>query len=118
MTKFIPLFLLLVSQLSFAETCETKRELIIENNETKVWKTTICPQQQLPFHTHDFARIVIPEEAGSLKVTYASGRETVINFEKQIPVFLSKAQGQESHQDLNTGTLPLHVTVIELRNKN
>ncbi|WED42538.1 hypothetical protein [Legionella cardiaca] len=117
MAKFLSLCLLLLSQLAIAEACETKRELFIENTATKVWKTTLCPHQQLPFHTHDYARVVIPEEAGSLKVTYASGREVMLNLEKQIPIFLSKAQGQESHQDLNVGENVLHVTVIELREK-
>ncbi|KTC77842.1 hypothetical protein [Legionella brunensis] len=115
MSKFLTFYLLLLSQFAFAETCETKRELFIENAATKVWKTTICPQQQLPFHTHEYARVVIPEETGSLKVTYASGHEVMITLEKQVPIFLSKVQGQESHQDLNTGNNALHVTVIELR---
>ncbi|KTD39183.1 hypothetical protein Lnau_0252 [Legionella nautarum] len=116
MTKLITVFLLLLSQLTFAENCITKRELFIENTATKVWKTTICPNQKLSFHVHHYSRVVIPEETGSLKVTYQSGKEDFINLKKQIPVYLSVAQGKEPHQDENAGKEPLHVTVIELKN--
>ena len=115
MTKLISLFLLIVSQFAFAASCETKRDIFIENDLTKVWKTTICPQEKLPFHSHQYARVVIPEENGSLKVIYQSGKETIIKFEKKTPIFLSEAEGLEMHQDVNTGEEALHVTVIELK---
>lgn len=115
MFRVLSIVFLFVSHLAYAKSCETKRELFIENPATKVWKTTICPQQTLPFHTHEYSRVVIPEDSGTLKVIYASGRETVINLEKQMPIFLSKLQGKESHQDLNIGSNILHVTVIELK---
>ncbi|WP_141650465.1 hypothetical protein [Legionella massiliensis] len=116
MNKFIYFFLLLICQISFAETCETKREIFIENAVTKVWKTTICPQQRLSFHTHQFARVVIPDEDGRLTVIYKSGKEVSLHLKKQVPLYLDVAQGQELHQDENPETEPLHVTVIELKN--
>lgn len=115
MNKSFGCLLLVCSQLALAQPCETKRELFIENTATKVWRSTICPQERLPFHTHDYARVILPEDSGNLKVTYASGREIIIHLEKQVPLFLSKAQGQESHQDLNTGETALHVIVVELK---
>lgn len=116
MLKFIYVCLLLTSQLTFAETCTTKREFFIENAATKVWKTTICPNQKLDFHVHQYAKVVIPEEDGRLKVIYKSGKEAIITLKKQIPIFLSLEQGLEPHQDENLGKDALHVTVIELKN--
>ncbi|RMX17943.1 hypothetical protein EAS68_09930 [Legionella jordanis] len=106
-----------LSFLSLAKACETKRELFIENSAAKVWKTTICPQQILPFHTHEYARVVIPEESGVLKVVYASGKEHTFKLKQKTPIFLSQAQGKDSHQDINVGSNVLHVIVVELRNQ-
>lgn len=95
--------------------CETKRQVFIDNAETKVWRTTICPQQKLPFHTHQFARVVIPEETGTLKVIYQSGEESFIHLKKHMPILLDKAQGSAPHQDVNISKIPIHVMVIELK---
>ncbi len=100
---------------AFAGACETKRQVFIENAETKVWKTTICPNQNLPYHTHEYARVVIPAENGTLKVTYQSGKVSILHLKKQVPILLDKSQGSRLHQDVNTGKHSIHVTVIELR---
>jgi len=98
-----------------ASKCETLREIYVENAQTKVWKTTICPHHKLPFHNHQYARIVIPEENGILQVIYRSGKKQILKLQKQTPIYLSAAEGKESHQDLNLGNKPVQVTVIELR---
>lgn len=98
-----------------ANACETKRQVFIENSQTKVWRTTICPHQSVPYHTHQYARVVIPAENGTLKAVYKSGKIDFIHLKKDIPVLLDKAQGEALHKDINTGNKVLHVTVIELR---
>lgn len=109
------LCILLLSSTVFAGVCETKRQVFIDNAEAKVWKTTICPNQTLPYHKHEYARVVIPEEDGVLKVIYQSGKESTVYLKKQVPIFLDKSQGSRLHQDVNLGKQPVHVTVIELR---
>ena len=106
---------LMVFVTAATQACETKRHVFLENAETKVWKTTICPQQKLPFHTHQFARVVIPEETGTLKVIYQSGEERLIHLKKQTPILLDKVQGISPHQDVNISKYPIHVTVVELK---
>jgi hypothetical protein len=115
MFRLIFLSFMGISQLAHAAACETTREVYIENATTKVWKTIICPNQKLPFHTHQYARIVIPATKGNLQVIYRSGKKDLIKLEKDTPLFLSAAQGKESHQDVNIGNKPIQVTVIELR---
>jgi|GEM_PF-2663648 len=100
-----------------AAGCKTQREVFIENASTKVWKTILCPHEQLPFHSHEFARVLIPDEDGQLKVIYQSGETRVIELHKQVPVFLDIAQGKALHQDENIGDAPLHMMLIELRGK-
>lgn len=105
----------LLSQVVCAKPCETKRQIFIDNPTTKVWKTTICPNQKLAFHTHQYARVIIPDEDGQLNVIYKTGKKAVIILKKQTPVFLNIAQGKLPHQDENTGKNSLHVTVVELK---
>lgn len=108
-------YLLMLSSTAFSASCETKREVFIDNELTKVWKTTVCPNQRLPFHTHEHARVVIPQQSGTLKVIYKSGKQRFIHLKKQIPILLSKSQGHEPHQDVNIGKQEIQVTVIELK---
>ncbi|KTD78316.1 hypothetical protein [Legionella waltersii] len=98
-----------------AQSCVTERKVFIENKSTKVWQTTLCPHQKLPPHSHDYARVLIPEEDGQIKVIYETGKVEVINLHKKIPIFLSLAQGKELHEDENPGDETLHMTLIELR---
>lgn len=91
------------------------REVFIDNADTKVWKTTLCPRARLPFHAHQYARVVISNETATLKAIYKSGKETKIELKQQIPTFLSLAQGQELHEDENLSNQTLHLTVIELK---
>lgn len=109
------LLLLSFSVAGFAATCETKREIFIDNELTKVWRTTICPNQELPFHNHKFPRVVIPEQSGTLKIIYQSGKEIFTHLKKDKPMLLSKSQGSELHKDVNIGKYPIRVTVIELK---
>ncbi len=109
------LLLLIFFVTGIAESCETKREVFIDNELTKVWRTTICPNQKLPFHKHQYPRVVIPEQNGTLKVIYQSGREVLVHLKKEKPLLASKSQGSELHQDVNIGKRVIRVMVIELK---
>lgn len=115
MIKYLMIAMGLVSQIVSAEPCQTQRKILIDNPDAKVWKSTICPNEKLPFHMHQFSRVVIPSENGILKVVYQSGRVASIQLIQHQPVYLDKAQGMEPHQDVNLSQRALHLTVIELR---
>lgn len=114
MKKFLFLFIFL-SPAVFAAECKTERKVFIENADTKVWKTTLCPRARLPLHSHDYARVIISEETATLKAIYQSGKEIRIELKKKIPAFLSLAQGKEPHEDENLSDQTLHLTLIELK---
>jgi hypothetical protein len=116
MKKLAGFLFVLINAAAFAAPCETRRDILLENSETKVWRSTICPNQRLPFHTHEHARVAIPAENGTLKVIYQSGKTEIIEFKKNQPVFLNKAQGKMPHQDVNTEKNRLHIKVIEFSN--
>lgn len=100
-----------------AADCKTSRDSYFENEDAKAWLTTLCPQDILAYHSHQFPRVIIPQEDGRLQVVYQSGEKRVIDLKKSMPMFLDTAQGQALHQDINIGQSPLHILVIELRKK-
>ncbi|AUH71360.1 hypothetical protein [Legionella sainthelensi] len=115
------LLLFLVASYSFANTaqtnkCETKRKVFIDNAQTKVWQTTICPNQSLAYHTHQTARVVTAEKNVTLLVKYKSGEQRTIVLKANTPKFLSKKQGLEPHQDVNLSGTAIKLTVVELKN--
>lgn len=114
------LFLFLVASHFFANAaqtnrCETKRKVFIDNPQTKVWQTTICPNQPLAYHTHQTARVVTSEKDVTLLVKYKSGMKKTIALKANTPTFLSEKQGLEPHQDVNLSGKPIKVTVVELK---
>lgn len=107
------LSLFLVSNLG--RSCETHRQVFIENAQTKVWQTTLCPHELLAYHNHQFPRVLIPQTDGVLQVKYRSGKKVILKLQQQIPIFLDFAQGKELHQDINLGEEAVKVLVIELK---
>lgn len=120
MNKLVMLFCVLIGacvNTAQANKCETKRTVFIENPQTKVWQTIICPNQPLAYHTHQTARVIIAETNATLLVKYKSGEQKTLVLKAHIPRFLSQKQGFELHQDVNLSGTPIKVTVVELKNK-
>jgi hypothetical protein len=119
MKKVLFLFLFASNCLANAaqtNLCETKRKVFIDNPQTKVWQTTICPNKPLAYHTHDTARVVTAEKDVTLLVRYKSGVKKTIVLKANTPKFLNRKQGIEPHQDVNLSEKPVIVTVVELKN--
>lgn len=120
MTRYLSRFLLciiIVPSLSFAATtCKTARHQFFEKKEAKVWSTTIYPGKRLAFHTHQTARILIPQESGTLEVLYKNGKKEIVKLVKNTPSYLPVSEGIKPHQDINIGKRPLHLIVISLKN--
>lgn len=95
-------------------SCATQRKVFIDQDDVKVWRTTICPNERLAFHTHDHARIAISNVSGILEVISQDGGVKRIEFTKGVPVYLSLEQGQSPHQDVNVGQYPMDITIVEL----
>ena len=112
--KVASMCLLLSAQVSFAD-CKTDRTVFLDNSDTKVWQTVICPNEKLPMHRHDFARVVIPKSSGTLKVSYKNGQSNEVVLTKGVPEYLSKEQGMQLHQDVNVSNEPIKVIVVEIK---
>ena len=94
----------------------TRREPQFENEHVQVWKSIIVPNQPLALHRHDFGRTIVALKGGTLDIVNASG-ETVkkMTWETGKAYWLDKDPAGEQHGDLNRGTEPIEVMVVQQR---
>ena len=94
----------------------TRREPQFENEQVQVWKSIIMPNQPLALHRHDFGRTIVALKGGTLDIVNAKG-ETVkkLTWETGKAYWLDKDPAGEQHGDLNRGTEPIEVIVVQQR---
>ena len=94
----------------------TRREPQFENADVQVWKSIIMPNQPLALHRHDFGRTIVALKGGTIDIVNAKG-ETVkkMTWETGKAYWLDKDPAGEQHGDLNRGTEPIEVIVVQQR---
>ena len=97
-------------------TSQTRREPQFENENVRVWKSIIMPNQPLALHRHDFGRTIVALRGGTLDVVDAAGKTMKqLTWETGKAYWLDKDPVGEQHGDLNRGTTPIEVIVVEMR---
>jgi hypothetical protein len=94
----------------------TRREPQFENNEVKVWKSIIMPNQPLALHRHDHGRTIVALKGGTLDVVDAKGATMQEMVWESGKAYWLDADPQTEHGDLNKGKEPMEVIVVELKN--
>lgn len=95
---------------------QTRREPQFENAHVRVWKSIILPNQPLNVHRHDFGRTIVALRGGTLDVVDASGKTTKqMTWETGQAYWLDADPAGEQHGDMNRGTTPIEVIVVEMR---
>ena len=95
---------------------QTRREPQFENAHVRVWKSIILPNQPLNVHRHDFGRTIVALRGGTLDVVDASGKTTKqMTWETGKAYWLDADPAGEQHGDMNRGTTPIEVIVVEMR---
>ena len=99
-----------------AQTSTTRREPQFDNDNVRVWKSIIMPNQPLALHRHEFGRTIVALKGGSLDIVDAQGKtmKTMV-WETGKAYWLDKDPAGEMHGDLNRGTQPIEVIVVEMR---
>ena len=94
----------------------TRREPQFDNDNVRVWKSIIMPNQPLALHRHEFGRTIVALKGGSLDIVDAQGKtmKTMV-WETGKAYWLDKDPAGEMHGDLNRGTQPIEVIVVEMR---
>ena len=94
----------------------TRREPQFDNDHVRVWKSTILPNQPLSLHRHDHGRTIVVLEGGTLDVVNAAGQtQTTLTWETGKAYWLDADPQGQQHADLNRGTKPIEVMVVEMR---
>ena len=99
------------------QTGTSRREPQFENSEVQVWKSIIYPKQPLSLHRHDHGRALISLNGGTLNVTDANNKVIdVYKLEAGKAMWLDADKAGTQHADVNPGTQPVEVIVVQLKN--
>ena len=86
-----------------------------ENDDVKVWKTTVMPHAPLALHRHDHARVIIPIVGGTIKIQQESGAAETHRWEAGKAYWLTADPPIQLHVDIDGGEKPIEVMVVELK---
>ena len=86
-----------------------------ENDEVKVWKTTVMPNAPLALHRHDHARVIIPVVGGTIKIVQESGASETHQWDAGKAYWLPADPPNQLHVDVDGGNKPIEVMVVELK---
>ena len=94
----------------------TRREPQFENEDVRVWKSIIMPNQPLTLHRHEHGRTIVALKGGTLDVVDGKGQtKTKMTWESGKAYWLGVDPAGEQHADLNKGKDPIEVIVVEMR---
>jgi quercetin dioxygenase-like cupin family protein len=94
----------------------TRRVPQFENEHVEVWKTIILPNQPLSMHRHDNPRAIIAVKGGTLTLVSDAGDERDMVWETGSAYWLGIDPEGELHGDVNKGSEPMEVIVVQLKN--
>jgi len=89
-----------------------------ENEDVKVWKTTVMPNAPLQMHRHEHPRVIIPLAGGTMKIVESDGKSEEHIWENGKAYWLPKNPANTMHADVNAGDKPIVVMVVELEKEN
>jgi quercetin dioxygenase-like cupin family protein len=95
----------------------TRREPQFENANVKVWKSIILPKQPLSMHRHEHGRALIALKGGTIDIVQKTGESEKHLWESGKAYWLDKDLPNTQHADVNNGTEPIEVIVVELQHE-
>ena len=98
-----------------AQQTITQRFPQFENDDVKVWKSVIAPGTPLPAHHHDHGRVIIALEGGTIDVVQQNGPTEPHVWETGKAYWLPINPPNTLHTDVNNGSKPVVVMVVELK---
>lgn len=104
------------STLTPQQASQMQRLPQFENEDVAVWKTTVMPNAPLTLHTHQHPRVIIALSGGTMTVVNEDGTSEPHTWDTGKAYWLSSEEGKKRHVDANTGSRPIEVMVVELKN--
>ena len=94
----------------------SNRQEQFENDQMKVWKTTVMPGAPLTLHRHDHGRALVALTDGQLKVKDKNGKVLdTYNLKAGKAMWLGIDPPGQMHADVNEGGKPIEVIVVQLK---
>jgi quercetin dioxygenase-like cupin family protein len=109
------LVLIAVCPVSPQQGNQTQRFPQLENDDVKVWKSTVMPNTPLAMHRHEHGRVIIALSRGTMKIVEQNGSSETHNWETGKAYWLPANPPGEMHSDVNAGDKPIEVMVVELK---
>ena len=92
----------------------TRRIPQLENDDVKVWKSIIAPNQPLSMHRHEKGRVIVALKGGTLKIVQKTGESKEVQWETGKAYWLDADPAGTTHGDVNPGKEPIEVIVVEM----
>ena len=94
----------------------SRREPQFENAQVTVWKSIVMPKQPLTLHRHEHGRVLVALTDGQLKVVDSTGKTLdTYNLKAGKALWLGVDPPGQMHADVNPGTKPVEVVVVQLK---
>ena len=94
----------------------TRREPQFENENVRVWKSIIMPNQPLSLHRHEFGRTIVALKGGTLDIVDGKNQtQQQMTWESGKAYWLGPDPAGQQHGDMNRGKEPIEVIVVEMR---
>jgi beta-alanine degradation protein BauB len=97
---------------------QTQRFPQFENEDVKVWKSVIMPDAPLAMHRHEHPRVIVALQGGTMKIVEQNGPTEEHIWKTGKAYWLPANQPNTVHADVNAGTKPIEVIVVELKHEN
>ena len=94
---------------------QTERIPQFENEDVKVWKSTVLPNAPTTMHRHDHGRVIIALRGGVMNLVQQNGPTEKHVWETGKAYWLPANPPNTMHADVNAGSQPIEVMVVELQ---
>ena len=106
--------LLAAAGVIYSQQTSTQRFPQFDNEDVKVWRSVVLPNQPLRMHRHDHPRVIIPLRGGTMKIVDSTGATEVNHWEAGHAYWLPANPPNTTHADVNSGSEPIEVMVVSL----
>lgn len=94
---------------------QTQRFPQFENDDVRVWRSFVVPNAPLTMHRHDHGRVIIPLQGGTMNIVPQHGPSESHVWEVGHAYWLPAMPAGAMHEDVNAGSKPIEVMVVELK---
>ena len=101
-----------------SQSTQTQRFPQFDNEDVKVWKSVVMPNAPLTMHRHEHPRVIIALKGGTMKIVDQQGKSEEHVWETGKAYWLPTNPPNTMHADVNGGSKPIEVMVVELEKES